>query len=47
VGVVDNAIERGSVQLMEAAALETLFTSLHEAGYRIRRRSAGPGMSVW
>jgi ferredoxin len=30
-----NANEPGSVQLMEAAALEALFTSLDEAGYRV------------
>jgi hypothetical protein len=30
-----NAIEPGSVRLMEAAALEALFTSLDEAGYRV------------
>jgi ferredoxin len=32
---MDNAIEPGSVRLMEAAALEALFTSLDEAGYRV------------
>ena len=35
VGAVDNAIEPGSVRLMEAAALDALFASLHEAGYRV------------
>jgi ferredoxin len=35
VGVVDNAIEPGSVRLMEAAALEALFASLGGAGYRV------------
>jgi len=32
---MDNAIEPGSVRLMEAAALEALFASLDEAGYRV------------
>src|SRR6516164_5691092 len=32
---MDNAIEPGSVRLMEASALEALFTSLDEAGYRV------------
>src|SRR5215470_17175533 len=32
---MDNEIEPGSVRLMEAAALEALFTSLDEAGYRV------------
>jgi len=32
---MDNAIEPGSVRLMETSALEALFTSLHEAGYRV------------
>jgi ferredoxin len=35
VGAVNNAMEPGSVRLMEAAALDLLFTSLHEAGYRV------------
>ena len=37
---VDNAIEPGSVWVMEAVALEALFTSLDEAGYRV----VGPTM---
>ena len=32
---MDNAIEPGSVRLMAASALEALFTSLDEAGYRV------------
>ena len=32
---MDNAIEPGSVRLMEASALEALFASLDEAGYRV------------
>ena len=32
---MDNAIEPGSVRLMEASALEALFTSLDGAGYRV------------
>jgi ferredoxin len=32
---MDNAIEPGSVRLLEASALEALFTSLDEAGYRV------------
>src|SRR6516225_7721966 len=32
---MDNAIEPGSVRMMEASALEALFTSLDEAGYRV------------
>jgi ferredoxin len=32
---VDKAIEPGSMRLMEAGALDRLFESLHEAGYRV------------
>jgi len=35
VGVVDKTIEPGNVRLMEASALDALFTLLHEAGYRV------------
>src|SRR6516165_8047310 len=41
-----NAIEPGGVRLMEAAALEALFTSLDEAGYRVIGPTARDGAIV-
>ena len=46
VGAVNNAIEPGSVRLMEAAALDLLFTSLHEAGYRVIGPTVADGAIV-
>ena len=41
-----NAIEPGGVRLREAAALEALFTSLDEAGYRVIGPTARDGAIV-
>jgi sulfhydrogenase subunit beta (sulfur reductase) len=46
VGAVDNAIELGGVRLMEAEALEALFTSLAEAGYRVFGPTVADGAIV-
>ena len=46
VGAVNNAMEPGSVRLMEAAALDLLFTSLHEAGYRVIGPTVADGAIV-
>src|SRR5262249_23492897 len=45
-GAVDNAVELGSVGLMEAAALDRLFASLHEAGYLVIGPTARDGAIV-
>src|SRR5262249_27704166 len=42
-GAVDNAVEPRSVRLMEAAALDRLFASLHETGYRVIGPTARDG----
>ena len=45
-GAVDKAGGPGSVRLMEAAALDRLFASLHEAGYRVIGPTARDGAIV-
>src|SRR5262245_39623885 len=45
-GAVDNAVEPRSVRLMEAAALDRLFASLHETGYRVIGPTARDGAIV-
>ena len=43
---MDNAVEPGSVRLIEAAALDQLFESLHEAGYLVMGPTAADGAIV-
>ncbi len=43
---MDNAIEPGSVRLMEAGALDGLFESLHEAGYLVIGPTVADGAIV-
>jgi ferredoxin len=46
VSAVDNAVEPGSVRLIEAAALDRLFKSLHDAGYLVIGPTVADGAIV-